>query len=88
MQRTVNFALVLLCCLGSVALAEDDIKDDGHTIPGHHIESSGGVAYHEGKTGSYVGIEYEGSELSEDEGIRATKALLERVRDELAADYE
>lgn len=31
----------------------------------------------------YVGIEYEGKELSEPEGIRATKALLERVRDEL-----
>ena len=27
----------------------------------------------------YVGIEYEGSELSEDEGIKATKALLEKV---------
>ena len=27
----------------------------------------------------WVGIEYEGSKLSEDEGIRATKALLERV---------
>lgn len=32
----------------------------------------------------YVGIEYEGSELSEMEGIAATKALLERVRDELS----
>lgn len=31
-----------------------------------------------GYTG-YIGIEYEGSKLSEDEGIRATKALLERV---------
>ncbi len=31
----------------------------------------------------YVGIEYEGSELSEDEGIRATKKLLENVRDRL-----
>lgn len=31
-----------------------------------------------GYTG-WVGIEYEGSKLSEDEGIRATKALLERV---------
>lgn len=31
----------------------------------------------------YVGIEYEGSELSEDEGIKATKALLERVFAEL-----
>lgn len=32
----------------------------------------------------YVGIEYEGSQLSEPEGIRATKALLERVRAEMA----
>ena len=31
----------------------------------------------------YVGIEYEGSAHSEDEGIRKTKALLERVRDQL-----
>ncbi len=31
-----------------------------------------------------VGIEYEGGKLSEPEGIRATKKLLERVRDELA----
>ncbi len=32
---------------------------------------------------SYVGIEYEGKRLSEPDGIRATKRLLERVRDEL-----
>jgi sugar phosphate isomerase/epimerase len=31
----------------------------------------------------YVGIEYEGTELSEDEGIKATKALLEKVFKEL-----
>ena len=31
-----------------------------------------------GYTG-YVGVEYEGTTLSEDEGIKATKALLERV---------
>jgi sugar phosphate isomerase/epimerase len=36
----------------------------------------------------YIGIEYEGSRLSEPEGIRATKALLERVRDELAGEFE
>lgn len=35
----------------------------------------------------YVGIEYEGDELSEDRGIRATRALLERVRTELAPRY-
>jgi hypothetical protein len=32
----------------------------------------------------YVGIEYEGNRLSEPEGIKATKRLLERVRDQLA----
>lgn len=31
----------------------------------------------------YVGIEYEGKELSEDEGIKATKALLEKVFDQI-----
>jgi sugar phosphate isomerase/epimerase len=35
----------------------------------------------------YVGIEYEGPVLSEPDGIRATKALLERVRDDLAPEY-
>jgi sugar phosphate isomerase/epimerase len=33
---------------------------------------------------SFVGIEYEGDRLSEPDGVRATKALLERVRAELA----
>ena len=31
----------------------------------------------------YVGIEYEGSQLSEDEGIKATKALLDKVLKEI-----
>ena len=35
----------------------------------------------------HVGIEYEGSELPEHEGIVATLRLLERVRDDLAAEY-
>lgn len=35
----------------------------------------------------YVGIEYEGDTLSEPDGIRATRALLERVRADLAASY-
>ena len=35
----------------------------------------------------YVGIEYEGSEIPEPDGILATRALLERVRDDLASDY-
>jgi len=35
----------------------------------------------------YVGIEYEGEKIGEDEGIIATKKLLERVRSELAPAY-
>jgi hypothetical protein len=35
----------------------------------------------------YVGVEYEGSRLPERQGIQATKDLLVRVRDELAAQY-
>ena len=31
----------------------------------------------------WVGIEYEGTETSEDEGIRATKALIEKTWSEL-----
>jgi len=33
----------------------------------------------------YVGIEYEGDDLSEPEGIKATKRLLEHVRDQIAS---
>lgn len=36
----------------------------------------------------FVGIEYEGGKLSESDGIRATRVLLERVRDELTAKLE
>ena len=32
----------------------------------------------------YIGIEYEGEKLGEDEGIRKTKALLEKVGMEMA----
>ncbi|GJM22652.1 MAG: hypothetical protein DHS20C15_25670 [Planctomycetota bacterium] len=35
----------------------------------------------------HVGIEYEGSSLDEDAGIRATLALLQHVRDELAPEF-
>jgi len=36
---------------------------------------------------AFVGVEYEGDRLSEPEGIRATKALLERLRDQFAGEY-
>jgi sugar phosphate isomerase/epimerase len=32
----------------------------------------------------YVGVEYEGKAIPEPEGIKATKALLEKVREELS----
>lgn len=35
----------------------------------------------------FVGIEYEGSELSDEEGIIATQKLLEKVRNELSSQY-
>jgi len=35
----------------------------------------------------YFGIEYEGGKIGEPEGIRLTKKLLEKVRDELSAGY-
>lgn len=40
-----------------------------------------GAGYH-----GRVGIEYEGDRLSEPEGVRATKRLLERVREELSTE--
>jgi sugar phosphate isomerase/epimerase len=36
----------------------------------------------------YIGVEYEGGKLSEHEGIKATKALLLKVRDQLAKQYK
>ena len=35
----------------------------------------------------YVGIEYEGERLSEQEGVRKTRDLLVRVREDLTAAY-
>jgi sugar phosphate isomerase/epimerase len=32
----------------------------------------------------YIGVEFEGDELTEPEGIMATKALLEKIREEIA----
>ena len=36
----------------------------------------------------YVGIEYEGRKLGEEEGIMATKKLLEKVREQLSKEYQ
>ena len=41
------------------AVAENADGQEHHAIPGHHIEATLGVAYHEGQTGSFTGLEYE-----------------------------
>lgn len=53
--------------------------DEAHTDYRRMLKIVLAAGYH-----GRIGIEYEGSSLSEPEGIRATKKLLERVRDELA----
>jgi len=57
----------------------DDKGNETHTDYRRMMKIVKDAGYH-----SFVGIEYEGSKLSEPDGIRATKRLVERVRDELA----
>jgi len=56
----------------------DDKGNETHTDYGRMMKIVLDAGYH-----GRVGIEYEGNKLSEPEGIRATKRLLERVRSEL-----
>ena len=58
----------------------DDQGEETHTD--YHKMMALVVKKH--KYSGFVGIEYEGTKLSEADGIRATKKLLELVRDELA----
>jgi L-ribulose-5-phosphate 3-epimerase len=60
----------------------DDQGNERHTDYGRMLRIVLDAGYR-----GYVGIEYEGAALPEAQGIRATKALLERVRAELAAHY-
>ncbi|HKB04783.1 MAG TPA: sugar phosphate isomerase/epimerase family protein [Gemmataceae bacterium] len=57
----------------------DDKGNETHTDYRRMMKIVLAAGYH-----GFVGIEYEGSKLSEPDGIRATKKLLEAVRDELA----
>jgi L-ribulose-5-phosphate 3-epimerase len=57
----------------------DDKGNETHTDYRRMMKIVLAAGYH-----GFVGIEYEGSKLSEPDGIRATKKLLETVRDELA----
>lgn len=57
----------------------DDEGNETHTDYYKMLDIVLDAGYH-----GYVGIEYEGSKLSEPEGVRATKKLLERVREKHA----
>jgi sugar phosphate isomerase/epimerase len=57
----------------------DDQGNETHTDYRRMLQIVKDAAYR-----GYIGIEYEGEKLSEPEGIRATKRLLETVREELA----
>ena len=57
----------------------DENGEETHTDFARMMRIVTAAGYH-----GHVGIEYEGSSLSEPEGIRATKRLLERVRTQLS----
>ena len=66
----------------AVSAKSHDFDDEGnetHTDYRRMMKIVVAAGYH-----GYVGIEFEGGKLSEPEGIRATKKLLEKVRDELS----
>jgi sugar phosphate isomerase/epimerase len=68
----------------AVSAKSNDFDDEGnevHTDYRRMMRIVLDAGYH-----GYVGIEYEGEKIGEDEGITATKTLLERVRSELAPE--
>ena len=67
-----------------VSAKSHDFDADGNETNTDYLRMMKLVVKDAGYRG-YVGIEYEGRTLPEMEGIRKTKALLERVRDQLAA---
>jgi len=67
----------------AVSAKSHDFDDDGNESAKDYLRLLG-IVRDAGYRG-WVGIEYEGENAPEPEGIRATKALLERVRAELAA---
>ena len=66
----------------AVSAKSHDFDDSGNEIHTDYKKMLG-IVKEAGYRG-WVGIEYEGSKLSEFDGIKATKKLLERVREELA----
>lgn len=66
----------------AVSAKSHDFDENGNETKTDYLKMMKIVLEH--NYNGYVGIEYEGSKLSEFEGIRKTKELLERVRTELA----
>jgi len=70
-----------------VSAKSHDFDDNGDEIRTDYRRMLQIVVKKHGWRG-FIGIEYEGGKLGEDDGILATKKLLERVREELAAAPE
>ncbi len=68
----------------AVSAKSHDFDDQGNETQIDYFKMMDIVVKKHGYHG-YCGIEYEGSKLSEPEGIRATKKLLERVREKMPA---
>lgn len=69
-----------------VSAKSHDFDDDGNEIHTDYVKMMK-IVLDAGYRG-FIGIEYEGGKIGENEGILATKKLLERVRDQLAGDYK
>jgi len=70
----------------AVSAKSHDFDADGQEINTDYVRMMS-IVLDAGYRG-YVGVEYEGNEISEDAGIKATKALLLSVRDELSDRYQ
>jgi sugar phosphate isomerase/epimerase len=70
-----------------VSAKSHDFDDKGNEIHTDYVRMLDIVVNKHGWRG-FIGIEYEGGKISESDGIKATKALLERVRAELAASLQ
>jgi sugar phosphate isomerase/epimerase len=68
-----------------VSAKSHDFDDNGNEIHTDYVRMMK-IVLDAGYRG-FVGIEYEGGKIDEYAGIHATRKLLERVREQLAADY-
>lgn len=68
-----------------VSAKSHDFDEQGNEVNTDYAKAIG-LVLDAGYRG-YIGVEYEGGKLPEAEGIRATRRLLERVRDELSPGY-